>query len=140
MSRTYVIRAVHASRVLSIVSRTPDPSHEMPGFKSIAVAALNASRKQAAKHIANGFLGDCCAAAAMGKFKATVEVTVKYDATILPAMAEHDYVKEAVIREIRARVASDVRDLSIDIDYNHENKEIPEALKATLQGRWAPSE
>ena len=76
----------------------------------------------------------------MGKFKATAEVTVKYDATILPAMAEHDYVKEAVIREISARVDSDVRGLSIDIDYDHENKEIPEALKAPLQGLWAPAE
>ena len=53
----------------------------MPGFKTIAVAALNASRKQAAKRIANGFLGECYAAAAMGKFKATAEVTVKYDAS-----------------------------------------------------------
>ena len=119
----------------------------MPGFKTIAVAALNGSRKQAAKRIANGFLGECYAAAALGKFKATAEVTIKYDATILPAMAEHDNVKDAVIREIIARVDDDVRGLSIDIEYNHENKEIPEELKATLSVQdcavltspeWAP--
>jgi uncharacterized protein (UPF0212 family) len=113
-------------------------------FKTIAVAALNVSRKEAAKRIAKGFLGECLKASALGAFEANVVVKLKYDEHILPAMAQHHEVKNALTEEIKARVEGDLRHLKIDIDYNFQpnggkaEEPVPVTLKAALYGSWNP--